>query len=349
MTDATTEAAPGTAPRTPPAGRVKPRRGPVARLARRILPWAFILVVFAVLLTLYLFTRVVVVIEAGAAGALYRVFQGGTVTDRVYGEGIHVLQPWNKMHVYNTRIQTVLHQFTVLTNKGLPITLRLAIRYHPEYEMIGLLHKRVGPDYVNTIVVPQIESVMRRNIGRQNPEDIYTNKEGILTNIVDAAIEETGQKFVFIDDVVIRAVELPVDVADAIEEKLVYQQRFEAYEFRLEEERQEAERKRIEAQGVRDYQATVRETLNAELIRWQGVQATREIAQSPNAKVVIIGAGENGLPVILGNEAFASPRAAGPEPAEPKAAAAEDDPRDLAPPAGLGSPLSAAPAAGSVR
>ena len=274
---------------------------------------------------------------------MYRLFLGGTSTDRVYGEGIHILWPWDRMYIYNTRIQTTLHEFTVLTNKGLPITLKLAIRYHPEYEMVGLLHKNVGPNYVNAIVVPQIESVMRRNIGRQNPEDIYTNKEGILTNIVASAIEETGQKFVYIDDIVIRAVELPPDIADAIEVKLVYQQRFEAYEFRLEEERQEAERKRIEAEGIRDYQATVRETLNDDLIRWQGVQATVELAGSNNAKMVIIGAGENGLPVILGGDALDAPAPA----TAPPAASATVAPADgAAPPAGPadGVPTSAAPA-----
>ena len=213
-----------------------------------------------------------------------------------------MIYPWDRMYIYNTRIQTKLHEFDVLTNKGLPITLHLAIRYRPEYEMVGLLHKRVGPNYVDTIVVPQIESVMRRNIGQQNPEDIYTNKEGILTNIVIAAIEETGQKFVYIEDIIIRAVILPDDVRDAIEEKLVHQQRFQAYEFRIDRERQEAERKRIEAEGIRDYQSIVNETLDNELIRWQGVQATLELAKSPNSKVVVIGAGENGLPIILGNQ-----------------------------------------------
>ncbi|MBI1209817.1 MAG: prohibitin family protein [Azospirillum sp.] len=265
-------------------------------------PYLTFALLVMLLVVLYFWSGIVVVIHSGEAGALYRLFLGGTVTDYVYPEGIHIVWPWNRMYIYNVRVQTVMHEFSVLTNKGLPIRLKLAIRYHPEYEMVAILHKRVGPDYVNTIVVPQIESVLRRNIGKHDPEDIYTNKEGILTDIIVKAIEEAGQKFVFIDDIIIRTVDLPDDVKHAIEEKLVHQQRFQAYEFRLAAERQEAERKRIEAQGIRDYQATIAETLTDKILKWQGIHATEEIANSNNAKVVVVGNGDKGLPIILGGQ-----------------------------------------------
>jgi len=278
------------------------RRRWMRRTASGALPYVSVAVLTTVLVVMYFWDTVVVVIRSGEAGALYRMFQGGTVTDYVYPEGIHILWPWNRMHIYDTRVQTAYHAFDVLTNKGLPITLKLAIRYQPEYEMVALLHQRVGPDYVQKIVVPQIESVLRRNIGKNDPEDIYTNKEGILTDIIVKAIEEAGQKFVYIDDIIIRTVELPQDIKDAIEDKLVYQQQWQAYEFRLAAERQEAERKRIEAQGIRDYQSTVAETLSPDLLRWQGILATEELAASSNAKVVVIGNGEKGLPIILGGQ-----------------------------------------------
>ncbi|NJL72145.1 MAG: prohibitin family protein [Candidatus Competibacteraceae bacterium] len=276
------------------------RRSWVQRSGRGALPFVSVAVLVTVLVIMYFWNTVVVVVKSGEAGALYRMFQGGTVTDYVYPEGLHILWPWNRMHIYDTRVQTAYHAFEVLTNKGLPITLKLAIRYQPEYEMVALLHQRVGPDYVQKIVVPQIESVLRRNIGKNDPEDIYTNKEGILTDIIVKAIEEAGQKFVYIDDIIIRTVELPQDIKDAIEEKLVHQQQWQAYEFRLAAERQEAERKRIEAQGISDYQETVAKTLSPDLLRWQGILATEQLAGSANAKVVVIGNGEKGLPIILG-------------------------------------------------
>lgn len=264
------------------------------------------MVVLFLLLLAAIYPAVVRVVPAGAAGVIYKPLRGGTVTDRIFGEGVHVKYPWDTLYVYNTRIQTILHDFTVLTNKGLPVTLRLAIRFHPEREMIGRLHKQVGPNYAETIIVYQIESVLRKRLGKEDPEDIYTNRSGTLTDVFENAIEEVGQRYVRITDVIIREIVLPSQVVAAIEEKLVHQQKLEAYEFRLETQAREAERMRIEAAGIRDYQATINETLSKDLIVWQGVNATVELAQSDNAKIVVVGSGDKGLPVILGADSFAT-------------------------------------------
>ena len=211
------------------------------------LPYLITLVLVLTLLILYFWNRIFVVIGPGQAGALYRPLTSGTVTDYVYPEGLQVLFPLNKMTIYDTRVQVIQHDFTVLTNRGLPITLKLAIRFRPIYELVGVLHQQVGVDYPKKIILPQIESVLRRRIGQHSPEEIYTNKEGVLSNIIALAIEEVGQKFVEVDEIIIRTVELPKPVRTAIEEKLIYEQRHLAYKFRLEQEKQEAERKRIEA------------------------------------------------------------------------------------------------------
>ena len=266
------------------------------------LPYLITLVLVLTLLILYFWNRIFVVIGPGQAGALYRPLTSGTVTDYVYPEGLQVLFPLNKMTIYDTRVQVIQHDFTVLTNRGLPITLKLAIRFRPIYELVGVLHQQVGVDYPKKVILPQIESVLRRRIGQHSPEEIYTNKEGVLSNIIALAIEEVGQKFVEVDEIIIRTVELPKPVRTAIEEKLIYEQRHLAYKFRLEQEKQEAERKRIEALGIMVYQDIISSTLDENLLRWQGIQATLEIAKSENSKVVVIGSGEQGLPIILGNQ-----------------------------------------------
>ena len=266
------------------------------------LPYLITLVLVLTLLILYFWNRIFVVIGPGQAGALYRPLTSGTVTDYVYPEGLQVLFPLNKMTIYDTRVQVIQHDFTVLTNRGLHITLKLAIRFRPIYELVGVLHQQVGVDYPKKIILPQIESVLRRRIGQHSPEEIYTNKEGVLSNIIALAIEEVGQKFVEVDEIIIRTVELPKPVRTAIEEKLIYEQRHLAYKFRLEQEKQEAERKRIEALGIMVYQDIISSTLDENLLRWQGIQATLEIAKSENSKVVVIGSGEQGLPIILGNQ-----------------------------------------------
>ncbi len=266
------------------------------------LPYLITLVLVLTLLILYFWNRIFVVIGPGQAGALYRPLTSGTVTDYVYPEGLQVLFPLNKMTIYDTRVQVIQHDLTVLTNRGLPITLKLAIRFRPIYELVGVLHQQVGVDYPKKVILPQIESVLRRRIGQHSPEEIYTNKEGVLSNIIALAIEEVGQKFVEVDEIIIRTVELPKPVRTAIEEKLIYEQRHLAYKFRLEQEKQEAERKRIEALGIMVYQDIISSTLDENLLRWQGIQATLEIAKSENSKVVVIGSGEQGLPIILGNQ-----------------------------------------------
>ena len=266
------------------------------------LPYLIALVLVLALLILYFWNRIFIVIGPGQAGALYRPLTSGTITDYVYPEGLQVLFPLNTMTIYDTRVQVIQHDLTVLTNRGLPITLKLAIRFRPIYELVGVLHQQVGVDYPKKVILPQIESVLRRRIGQHSPEEIYTNKEGVLSNIIALAIEEVGQKFVEVDEIIIRTVELPKPVRTAIEEKLVYEQRHLAYKFRLEQEKQEAERKRIEALGIMVYQDIISSTLDENLLRWQGIQATLEIAKSENSKVVVIGSGEQGLPIILGNQ-----------------------------------------------
>lgn len=265
-------------------------------------PYLVLTFLLLILLIVVLWSRIFILVRPGEAGVIYRTLSTGTVTDHVYPEGLHIMQPLNQMHIYNTRVQIIFHEFSVLTNSGLPIKLALAVRFHPTYELIGMLHQQVGPDYPNKIILPQIESVLRRNIGSYSAEDIYTNREGVLSRIITLALEEVGRKFVRVDDIIIRSVELPESVRNSIEQKLVYEQRYLAYNYRLKAEQEEAKRKRVEAQGIEAYQRIITPTLNDKLIQWQGIQATLELSKSNNTKVVVIGSGKNGLPIILGDK-----------------------------------------------
>ncbi len=264
-------------------------------------PYIVVISMIVALVVVFLYPRIFITISAGQAGVLYKRFTIGTVTDYVYPEGLHIIFPWDEMHIYDGRVQLVKHEFKVLTNQGLPVYLKIAIRFHPEYELIGVLHQKIGPDYVNKIIIPQIESVMRRNIGKYTPEDIYTNKEGVLSNIIVLALEETGRKYVRISDIIIRSLDLPEPVAQSIEDKLVYEEQYKAYQYILARELQEAERKRIEAKGIQDYHHIIAESLDQDLLTWEGIQATTKLSESENAKILIFGnQGTNGLPLILG-------------------------------------------------
>lgn len=255
-----------------------------------------------VLLFIVLWSRILVVIKPGEAGVLYRMLTSGTVTDQVYTEGLHVVMPLNTMYKYDTRVQVIFHDIEVLTKSGLPIKLHLAVRFQPIFELLGLLHQNVGGDYANKIILPQIESVLRRNIGNYTPEDIYTNKDGVLSNIITLALEEVGRKYIQVDDIIIRSVELPESVRASIETKIVNEQQYLAYDFKLKTEEQEAKRKKIEASGLDEFQKIISRSLSEEVLKWQGIRATTELAKSQNAKVVVIGSGQNGLPIILNDK-----------------------------------------------
>lgn len=282
-------------------GSIKESYNNLRKRVHNGLPYFAVFFLISLMTVAFLWNHIVITINSGEGGVLYRRFFG-TVTDKVYTEGLHIIFPWDTMYIYNGRIQTVLHDFDVLTNQGLPVHLSLAIRFRPEYEMLGLLHQQVGPDYVETIITPQVESVLRKRLSPHNPEDIYMNKNNILTQVVIEAMEELGQKYITANDVIIREISLPDTIREAIETKLTEEQHEQAYFYRLKSEEQEAQRKRVEAEGIKDYQNTVSKTLSDKLLKWQGIQATADLAKSNNTKIIVIGGGDSGLPLILNTE-----------------------------------------------
>jgi regulator of protease activity HflC (stomatin/prohibitin superfamily) len=253
----------------------------------------------ALLLVTLFWPRIFITVHAGEMGVLYRRFFGGTVVDQTYKEGFYVIFPWDIMTVYAVRYQTTPHAMTILTSKGLKVGLRLSIRYRPETEVLGVLHQVVGPEYLKTIVIPEVEASLRTVLGQFDAEEIYAGKGGVVQQVVNESLEQVAQRFVKIDDVVVTAVDLPPRIQAAIEAKLEEQQLAEAYQFKLERERREAERKGIEAAGIKAYNAMVEASLSEKVLRWKGIEATRELAASPNAKMIVIGSGKDGLPVIL--------------------------------------------------
>jgi prohibitin 1 len=244
-----------------------------------------------VLLVIFLWTRIVVVIPPGHNGVLFRIFSG-TEVDHVYSEGLYLISPLNTMNQYETRKQVALHEFEVLTAKGLSVKLSLAIRYQPEVEMLGVLHQRVGPDYAQRVIIPQVESVMRKQLGQYVAEDIYTNKDGLLTRAILAALDEVGRNYIQVEDIIIRSIQLPDKLKVAIEDKLSQEEMLKSYEFRMETTRKEAERLTIEAEGQKKHNAILAETLTDKVLQREQIQAMHDLAKSPNAKTLIMGAGQ---------------------------------------------------------
>ncbi len=266
---------------------------------KKNLPSLLVVLLISLFLIFYFWNHIFISIKAGEGGVMYHRFSGGTVTDKVYPEGFHVIFPWDVMSVYTVRYQVQRHEMYALTQKGLKIRLSLTIRFKPEYDLLGVLHKKVGPDYLKKIVLPEVEGVLRTLIGTFEAEEVYSTKRALLQKIVHQSLNQVSQRFVKLDDVMITEVELPEYIQEAIQKKLEQKEQARAYEFKLEKEKKEAERKRIEAAGIHDYNKKVSESLSEEILKWKGVNATLELSKSENAKVVVIGAGKDGLPIIL--------------------------------------------------
>lgn len=252
-----------------------------------------------VLLFLVLSERIVIFVNAGESGVLFKRFGGGTQMDRVYGEGIHYIFPWDEMTVYNVRIQHQFKEFEVLSSNGLKIGVLASIRYRPFLDNLPDLHQQVGINYADRIVYPEVEAVVRQVFGQYLPEEIYSSQKFIIQNTVQNAIFEVSERYVDLDELLITRIILPDMIIGAIEQKLEKEQVALGYQFRLDSERLEAERKRIEASGIRDFQDIISEGLTENYLRFRGIEATLKLAESNNAKIVVIGGGKDGLPIIL--------------------------------------------------
>jgi regulator of protease activity HflC (stomatin/prohibitin superfamily) len=175
-----------------------------------------------------------------------------------------------------------------------------SVRYFPNPDLLPLLHQRVGPDYLNVVVRPEVRSVIRTIFGQYAPEEIYTTQKAIQEHVSVMSKIRMEARFVSIDEVPIERIALPKTISDAIEAKLAQQQLDAEYEYRIDVAKKEAARKQIEAQGQKSANDLMNSSLTPAMLQWQGIEATKELAKSPNAKVVVFGSGKNGLPLILG-------------------------------------------------
>jgi len=266
------------------------------------LPKGIIGLVAVAIFALIIIAKSAVTIDSGQAGVLYKTFGGGVVTDEpAMGEGFHVVAPWNKVYIYEVRQQEITERMKVLSSNGLDIQLEASIWFMPQVINLGKLHQEKGSNYLERVLKPAIRSATRSVVGRYTPEQIYSSKrDAIQKEIYDETRIILEDQYVDLVEVLVRDVTLPTAIKDAIERKLGQEQESLEYEFRLVTAQKEAEKVRIEAQGKADANRILSASLNDQILRDKGIEATLKLAESPNAKVVIVG-GSDGLPLILGN------------------------------------------------
>jgi regulator of protease activity HflC (stomatin/prohibitin superfamily) len=268
------------------------------KLPKVALPVVFILIALVILIS-----KSAVTIDSGEAGVLYKTFGGGVVTDEApMGEGFHIVAPWNKVFVYEVRQQELFEKMKVLSSNGLEIQIDASAWYQPVDSELGFLHQNLGENYLDRVIKPAIRSAARSVVGRYTPEQLYSSKRDAIQ---DEIFEETkkilGKQNVQLNEVLVRDVTLPNTIKDAIERKLKQEQESLEYEFRLVTAKKEAEKVTIEAQGKADANKILSASLTDKILQDKGIDATLRLAESPNTKVIVVGGGDSGLPLILGN------------------------------------------------
>jgi regulator of protease activity HflC (stomatin/prohibitin superfamily) len=254
-----------------------------------------------VLLLLIFGSRMFYVIKPGERGVVFKTITGILDRDNIRSTGLHAIAPWNKMFKYNVREQQREETMDVLDKNGLSINVDVTVRFNPIYNRIGYLHEVFGVDYVNTLVVPEVRSSVRKVTGRYTAEQIYsTMRNEVENSIIDETATVLENNDIDMRALLIRSINLPQEIKAAIENKLTREQESLAMTYINQREKLEAERKLIEAQGIANYNRTVSASLTDNIIKLRGIEATNKLAESANSKVVVIGSGKEGLPLILG-------------------------------------------------
>ncbi|HMN90836.1 MAG TPA: prohibitin family protein [Saprospiraceae bacterium] len=259
-------------------------------------------VVFIVFIVILIFSNATfLTINAGERGVLFKRFAGGLDKENLYTPGFHVIAPWNTMYVYDVREQQVEEPMEVLSNNGLNIQVDITVRFNPKFDKIGELHEIFGKDYANTLVRPEVRSSVRKIIGRYQPEELYSSKREEVQQAIHKDLQVVlNTNYVDLRATLIRNITLPDKVKTAIEEKIQAEQLALKYEYILQQERKEAERRIIEAEAKAKANQILNASLTSNILKDKGIEATLQLANSPNSKVIVVGGNGDGLPLILG-------------------------------------------------
>jgi len=251
----------------------------------------------AALFVIIAISQCITVIPAGNVGV---VDFFGTVSDNTLKAGINFVNPLARVVKFSVQTQEVKEVMDVPSKEGLTVQLEVSALYHLNPEKAAQVYKTVGENYAEIILEPQFRSVARGVTAGYEAKALYTSEREMLSQIILVDLQKLVEpRGITVEVAPLRRVGLPAGLTQSIEDKLRAEQESQRMQFVLTKEKLEAERKRIEAQGIADFQTIVTKGISEPLLRWKGIEATEKISNSPNAKVIIIGAGKDGLPLIL--------------------------------------------------
>ncbi len=237
-------------------------------------------------------------VDSGQVGVL-TLF--GRVTGEVLPEGVHLVNPFKANNEMSIRTQEIKESASVPSAEGLVMNLDTSLIYHLNPDKAAEVYQKIGPNYMNVLVEPNLRAAIRESTASHSANALYTGeREAVAKQIYSQLADKLGQRGILVESVLLRDIQLPATLKSSIESKQQAEQEALAMSFRLQKETQEAQRKRIEAAGIRDFQQIVAQGISPQLLEWKGIEATESLAKSTNSKVVVIGNSKNGLPLILG-------------------------------------------------
>jgi regulator of protease activity HflC (stomatin/prohibitin superfamily) len=319
----------------------------------RHLPGVSVMLMVVLLTATVLYPYVVITVPSGQVGVLWKRFNGfdaycwcfvgrGTLLDprELRNEGLHIIWPWDKLFLYDLRLHSTTQTYNAISKDGVSVVAQISIRFQLLHNSVAVLHKFIGPAYLESVISPEIGSQAREVISQYTAQEVYTSREPIqekirnnsqrslgthLNNLIQPdAMEQPDPKHyndflqnsIQILDTLVLSIELPPQIVAAINRQTEQFYQIQEFKFRVEREAQESKRKQIEANGIAAFQRTVSQGISDSYLRWRGIEATLALAQSPNTKIVIIGNSKDGLPIILGNVDSPAPPGLGPKPAD---------------------------------
>jgi len=317
---------------------VPPNARAFRRFIRRHFPSLTIMLLAVMLVATFLFPFIVITVPSGQVGVLWKRFNSydlycwcfvgrGTIVDprELRDEGLHVIWPWDKLFLYDLRLQSRTQTYNAISKDGVSVNAQINMRYQLLHNYVGVLHKFIGPNYLYSVVDPEIGSRAREVISQYTAQEVYTSREqiqekirqeaqkslaGHLNSLVQPeAMEQPDPKHyndflqnsIQIIDTLVLSIELPPPIVAAINRQTQQFYEIQEFKYRVEREAQESTRKQVEANGIAAFQRIIGQGISDSYLRWRGIEATLALAQSPNSKIVIIGSGKDGMPIILGN------------------------------------------------
>jgi regulator of protease activity HflC (stomatin/prohibitin superfamily) len=224
----------------------------------------------------------------------------GRVTGETLAEGIHLINPLKSVQKLSVQTQSLKESANVPSNEGLIMALDTSLLFRLDKTKAAYVYQTMGEPYVERVVEPTLRAAIRTATSAHSANALYTSaRELVQAQIKKDLTDQLSPRGVIVEDVLLRDVQLPPMLKSSIEAKQQAEQDALRMSFILQKEKQEAERKRIEAQGIADFQKIVAQGISAQLLEWKGIEATEKLATSSNSKVIVIGNPKNGLPLVL--------------------------------------------------